>query len=219
MSTKSLFTTPSKAFLSLGAGPTVVTINNLQACVSSILLPLTGPRRTGFLAGPLPPSLSRFCSLSENTLPQVSPCLWHTRSSCALRLLFKCYLLRERPLAIFTLYYHQKFPKSLPCLFCSQYLMTYISAVSFVYGFINPPFSLSAHWTLSSMRAGFDCLSNACKPRAYTSALYAVFFFLMWYSCLTMVCSFLPYSKVNQLYIYITQSVQSLSCVQLFVTP
>ena len=123
---KAVFATHSKAFLTLGAGATVVTINRdcKPASPRSCFLSL-GPDRQASLLCPCLRVFAGSVPSPENTLPQVFPCLWHTWSSCTLRLLFKCYLLRKIPLAIFTLYYHQKFPKSLPCLFCLYYLTTY----------------------------------------------------------------------------------------------
>ena len=37
----------------------------------------------------------------------------------------------------------------------------------------------------------------------YFGLFIYLFIYLLEYSCFTMLCQFLPYSKVNQLYIYI----------------
>ena len=143
--TKPLLTTASKAILSLGAGAAVVTINNLR--VLHLLSPAPSPwLQTDRLPAPLPRGLCRFCSLSrEHVSTSVPWSLAHTEPLHSQAVVQMSPSHRDTLSHLHKLYHHQKLPKSLPCLLCSQHLMACISSGSCVYGFVNPASSPSPH--------------------------------------------------------------------------
>ena len=144
-STNPLFTTPCKDVLSFGAEAIVIIINNLQA------LRLLGPALSHW------PQTDRLpcCAPAVGSLQVLFPLLRTRLHKCPLvsgthraPALSGCgsnitFLERYPQPSLQTLFHHQKFPKSLPCLFCLQHLMTYISSVSFVLDALIPFFSFS----------------------------------------------------------------------------